>query len=360
MGSDKYKDLLIKNVLSMDKTSNNSEINIEFDLNKEIGDMTFSNEQSQAENALINDDFSKDIFEKTIDQFSTIDNDEPKIDSSIFLNQNDNDFSFDYEINENINIPNEIERNDISNDLLNKQEVSFDSNEYKSSDITVNENIFDDIDNESPFIAESSIEKTNSSDNIYPSNNEVKKMVTNIESFDAENDEEFEYIKNDFNSNDSIEEQIDVVEDFNYDDKLTDQINLSDNINELENINKIINETTDDLKNEINEQNSEKSDEIIDEFAYKELIDAEPNVSNTYVASADKVKQSIKETFLNLKEKNKVLSKEIDSFLKEIASEKELMKSKHDIILNREKRLKEIMSNDYAKKSVVFNKREWK
>lgn len=125
------------------------------------------------------------------------------------------------------------------------------------------------------------------------------------------------------------------------------------------------NNIVDNNINDVNDLVENVSEQLLEEANYQQVIDNNKNdeferIANDIIASAN-VNESNEfnpnhisielpsREFKDLHEKNKKLSEDLSVFLDELKKEKEMISAREETIVQREKKLKEILSTDYAK-----------
>ncbi len=217
---------------------------------------------------------------------------------------------------------------------------------------------------------------------------------SNIETSEIVNDELIldEVQENDHLENVSINEINDSIEEIS--NELVNEINSIDNsVNEnLDNAFSIDNENTSEQNNdesESSEFNNFKSIPVIettdsvtlnesyDEYTSNYDDNIAPNIyENVYTDLIPDENLEYEETpssqnhvsielpsrdFKELHEKNKKLSEDLSVFLDELKREKEIISNREEIIINREKKLKQILNADYsAEADISMSDRNWK
>lgn len=317
------------------------------------------------ENIDINNDLNlESLLEKKENSSDEISLDDLKIDNDALFDEN-NGFIIDE--NDNFNLANEnIDFESINNNDL---EISF------NEQIENNEAIYD----------ETNIIKDN---NVSILNEDEKYLEENLSSDEFINDE-----TSTENNVFDVFEQIEKVEDSLYDIYKSNENSYSNEI--FTNVGCISNQENDIYNNDLIENNIESNyhddnlniDQAIFNVTNDLLIDSNEHVveeknttlydvvlnSEEIIEEIDKVSTNLEndisisneETssnfYKNVHEKNKKISDELNIFLDELKKEKDLINNREEVILKREKKLKEIMNSDYAKNiNIDSSNRKWR
>lgn len=405
-----------ENELFEKETINNltvEEENFDSSINESVLDNVFESLEDKKEeknsNDLLNDLFLNDeVNTKTneieLDELlSTLDNNdineniesskEKNIENENLLNElfSEQDVSTE---NENINLADLFKENNvvleeekdkkqteeilnIDNDALFEKNDSFNTNEEENSFLNPNENIdFDlynkeenkplnieedinfNLDNNETIINDEIVTKNETTDTL---ENNVSSIFDQIEKVEDSMYEIYESNANISNLDDSIvnlNENFDHVNSMNIDNDNEVVTFDDDNLN----IEQTIFETSNDLLNETNEyvvedKNKTLYDVVLD--STEEEVDKLAKELETSVSLSNE--EVVSETYKSIHEKNKKVSDELNIFLDELKKEKDLINNREEVILKREKKLKEIMNSDYAKNiNIDSSNRKWR
>ena len=152
------------------------------------------------------------------------------------------------------------------------------------------------------------------------------------------------------------EESINVEKENNF---TTISLNTDNLIMSFNNENNLKNNN--DEYNDISSRINTITKQLLDETNDQGLMFENYQVDNNKVTD-DLQEEKPKNVVEEIKDKNKKILDELNFFLKEIDDERKLIQSRETIIENRNKKLKEIMSIDYAKRLDIIEKekRKWK
>lgn len=245
----------------------------------------------------------------------------------------------------------------IDNEALFEKNNSFNTNEEEVNPLNAKEDINFNLDNEERNINDEEVLKN---ENIDTLENNVSSIFDQIEKVEDSMYEIYESNANISNFDESVvnlnENSHHLINSENIDNEVVtfDDDNL--------NVEQIIFDTSNDLLNETNEyiveeKNKTFYDVVLD--STEEEVDKLTKELETNVSLSNE--EIVSETYKSIHEKNKKVSDELNIFLDELKKEKDLINNREEVILKREKKLKEIMNSDYAKNiNIDSSNRKWR